>query len=184
MNLFELDDNGTPIVAPIAYELRPFKKIIAEDRSINKSRAKAELAFVWFYCDYKSDFSSIIDENKKVSEITELLNLGAGWKITKRVTEAIDFYKEITVTPTVILLDQTKKTIHKLSEFLEGIDFNEEDNSGKPKYDMKKVVDTTTQIPKLIATLREIEAKVQEEQENIEKKIKGGKELEALETWN
>ena len=182
MRLFDYNsDTKMPDFDPIVYELGPFKKLVTKDKTKLKGVAKQELAFVWFYCDYKSDFSSEINEEKKVREIINVLDLPKTWKPTKPVMEAIDFYKEITRTPTVALLEQTKKTIAKLSDFLEIIDFTAVDNSGKPKYDMKKVVDTTTQIPKLIATLREIEAKVQEEQESIEKQIRGNKNIEALE---
>jgi hypothetical protein len=182
MNLFEYDaELGLPQIDPIVYELKPFKALVTRDKSKNKERAKSELAFIWFWCDYKSDFSTEPDESKKLFEITNVLTLPPSWKVDALVEKAIDFYKELTSTTTTVLLEQTKKTIKKLSVFLEGIDFDKTDNSGKPVYDMKKVVDTTTQIPKLLATLKEIEIKVREEQEQLEKSIRGGKLLEAWE---
>lgn len=182
MNLFEFnEETGLPDIDPIVSELKPFKKIFSRDRSKYKQKARAELAFVWFYTDYKSDFSTELNEEKKVSEIVSLLSLSDDWIIDKTISNAIKFYKDITKTPSTVLLNQTKRTINKLSDFLETMDFTEVDSSGKLKYDMKKIIDTTNQIPQLIVTLREIEMKVKEEQETLNKKIKGGKILEALE---
>lgn len=182
MQLFDYDSKTQlPIIDPIVYQLKPFRKLVDRDKSKTKARAKQELAFIWFYCDYKSDFSSEVDKQKKEAEIKRVLDLPGTWKLDKTMEEAIEFYQEITKTPATALLDRTKKTISKLSDFMESIDFTQEDKSGKPKYDMKKVVDTTTQIPKLIATLREIEEKVKEEQETLEKNIRGNKDLEYLE---
>ena len=70
-----------------------------------------------------------------------------------------------------------KKTINKLSDFLEDIDFTLLDKNDKPVYDMKKVVDTATQVPKLLTTLKEIEDRVKEEQSVVEKKIRGDRQL-------
>lgn len=178
MKLFEYNqDTGLPQFDPIVYELKPFKKLITRDKTKNKVVSKAEIAFIWFYADHKSDFSSELNDEVKVKEILNVIELPVKWKLDKPVKDAISFYKDLTTTTSSILLEQTKKTIKKLSEFMENIDFNDEDNSGKPKYDMIKVVNTTNQIPKLIATLREIEQKVLEEQEEIEKQIRGDKEL-------
>lgn len=182
MNLFELNANtGMPDFDPIVFEIKEFRKIVSKDKTKNKTKAKTEIAFVWFYADYKSDFSNEIDEDKKIREIIEILDLPKNWTKDKDVDAAINRYKELTKTPSTILLEQTKKTITKLSIFLENIDFDKLDKNGKPIYDMKKVVETTTQIPKLIATLREIEERVREEQENIEKEIRGNKNLEVYE---
>lgn len=178
MNLFELNANtGLPDIDPIVFEIKRFKQLVTRDKSKNKSTSKAELAFIWFYADYKSDFSAEPDEDKKIKEILNIVTLPNEWKLDSVVREAIAFYKHITTTPSTILLEQTKKTIKKLSNHLETIDFTATDKTGKLKYDMKKVVDTTTQIPKLIAVLREIEDKVKEEQDNLEKEIRGDKDL-------
>lgn len=182
MNLFDYNiDTELPDIDPIIFEMRPFKKIYTRDKTKNKSIAKAEVAFIWFYCDYKSEFSSAIDESKKVSEISNILDLPKSWSIDKDIQSAIDFYKRMSSTPSTMLLDNAKKTIKRLSVFLETIKFDEVDSNGKLKFDMKKVVDTTNQIPKLISTLREIEEKVKEEQEQLTKEIRGGKDIEVWE---
>ena len=177
MNLFEINDTGEPILSPISYELKAIKKLITRDKDKNKKKAKAEIAFIWFYTDYKSDFSSIVDEKRKLSEIKTILGLSDSWKPDKAVKDAIEFYKEITKTPATLLLNNTKRMVERLSIFTDSIDFAELDGQGKLKYDMKKVIDSTNQVPKLLATLKEIETRVKEEQEEIEQGIRGDKEL-------
>ena len=181
MNLFELTNEGDPILSPIAYEIEPIKKLISKDKSKDKKKAKQEIAFIWFYSDYKSDFSAISDENKKLSEIKRILGLPDNWKQSKELKEAIEFYREITKTTATKLLENTKRMLEKLSKFTDDIDFTEVDNSGKLKYDMTKIITSTNQIPKLLVTLKEIENRVKEEQETIEKGIVGNKELEVWE---
>lgn len=178
MQLFEYNaETGLPQFDPIIFELKPFKVLVDRDKSKNKEVAKAELAFVWLWCDYKSDFSSIIEEDVKLKEILNIISLPDKWKLDNKVKDAINFYKELVKTVSTVLLEKTKKVVTKLSDFLEDIDFTKTDDNGRLVFDMKKVVDTTTQIPKLLATLKEIELRVMEEQSNLEKQIRGNKEL-------
>ena len=54
MQLFEYNaETGLPQFDPIVFELKPFKVLVDRDKSKNKEVAKAELAFVWLWCDYK-----------------------------------------------------------------------------------------------------------------------------------
>lgn len=178
MNLFEFNaTTGLPQFDPLVFELKPFKSLVSKDKSKNKETSKAELAFIWFYADPRSDFFGLPNEDKKIAEILNIVDLPKGWKISSDIRKAIDFYAELTRTTTVILLEKMRKTINKLSDHLEDIDFSETDENGKLKYDMKKVIDTASQIPKLLTTLKEIEDRVKEEQTAIEKQIRGQKEL-------
>lgn len=182
MTLFELNaDTGLPQFDPIIFEMKPFKALVDRDKSKDKKIAKAEISFVWFYKDYKSDFSSITDEDKKLEEILSIISLPGNWKPDLKVQQAVEFYGKITKTPSTVLLEKMKKTINKLSDFLENIDFEALDKNGKPLYDMKKVVDTSTQIPKLLTTLKEIEDRVKDEQSNIEKEVRGNRKLAVYE---
>lgn len=182
MNLFEFNANtGLPQFDPIVAEIKAFKNVVNKDKSKDKSTAKAEIAFIWFYSDPKSDFYGIPDDKIKVAEILNIVDLPKGWTISKEVAKAIEFYSKMIRTTTVILLEKMRKTINKLSDHLEEINFSETDDSGKLKYDMKKVVDTASQIPRLLTTLKEIEDRVKEEQTALEKKIRGKKELSVWE---
>lgn len=178
MQLFEINsETGLPQFDPIVFELKPLKVLIDRDKTKNKDIAKAELAFIWLYADPKSDYFGVPNEEKKLAEIIQILNLPKDWKFDAKIKAAIEFYQEITKTTTTNLLEKMKKTINKLSDFLEDIDFTLLDKNDKPIYDMKKVVDTATQIPKLLTTLKDIEDRVKEEQSVVEKKIRGDRQL-------
>lgn len=181
MQLFEFnEETGLPEFDPIVFELAPIRHIAKRDRSKYKEQAKKEIAYIWFFADYKSDFFGEPNEDKKVKEIKALLDFDEKWKPDKKIKEAIEFYRELTRTPTTILLEQTRASIVKLSEFLDSIDYKATDNRGQPIYDIVKVVQTTNQIPKLLSTLKQIEEKVKEEQDQLEKTIRGDKEIA---TW-
>lgn len=178
MKLFELNaDTGLPQFDPIVFELGPFRDLIAKDKSKNKTIAKTELAFIWFYADPQSEFYGIAE----IEEIKKILDLPKSWTISEELSKAIEFYKGFIATTATKLLEKMKMTIDKLSDHLGDINFETKDENGRLVYDMKKVVDTASQIPKLLASLREIEIRVKEEQEELEKEVRGKKQLAAWE---
>ena len=43
------------IISEEALALKPFKQIWQRDRTVNKDKAIAELGFIYFFCDPRSD---------------------------------------------------------------------------------------------------------------------------------
>ena len=96
MNLFKYEGYKVNI-SPEAMMLKPFKEIYDRDKSKSKDKAFLELAYIYFYCDPRSDYQYIIDPIDKDKAIREGLDL-LKWKPDKKITEAIEFYNSFKST--------------------------------------------------------------------------------------
>ena len=180
MNLFELTPEYKVQIDPIAYTIDPFKAIWNRDKSKNKEVAQAELAFIYFTCDYKSDFYNIADEEQREIEVFKHCFKDKKWSADKIVREAQDFYKERQKTFSLILLEDAVHGISKLSSYLRHINFeeneiNEKTGEVKPKHDIKKYADTIKTIPDIMKALNTLQETVKKEQESA-KALRGGRE--------
>jgi hypothetical protein len=180
MNLFELTSEYKVQINPAAYTLSHFKKIWDRDKSKTKEVAQAELAFVWFTCDYKSDFFNIPDAEQKEIEVIKECFKGKKWTPDKVVRDAQEFYKERQKTFSLILLEDAVHGISKLSSYLRDINFNENEvneRTGeiKPKHDIKKYADTIKTIPDIHKALISLEEAVKKEQQQ-KNSLRGGRE--------
>ena len=59
------------VIEPEALLLIPFKRIWQRDRSQNKDRAMMELGFIYFFCDPRSDYQYLTDEEQRKQAIKE-----------------------------------------------------------------------------------------------------------------
>lgn len=175
MNLFELKNNKL-VFAPESLALAPFKSLWDNDTSKNKERAVAELSAIYFFVDYKSDFSNILDEQERLNQIrTVIPELGKDWKPTAEINTAIDFYKALQETPSMKLINSAKSAIGKLEKFFNTVDLMAVDKSGKPKYSPKQLSDTVTTLPKLITSITALEEQIKKEVEQKNNKLRGGR---------
>jgi hypothetical protein len=181
MELFEVKD-GILTFAPQALALKPFKKIWTRDKKKSKLLANAELAAVYFYVDYKSDFSEIHDPKEKLEVIREWVEgLPEDWKPDEVFNEACDFYRERQETIYTSLLEGASIAIGKLDKYFRNIDLEERDLNNRPIHDAKKVKDNLAGLGKLIKDHKELEGEVKKE---VQKKAsrRGGKEKSIFET--
>lgn len=70
MKLFKYEGYKITI-APEALLLKPFKQIWQRDRSRNKDKALMELGFIYFFCDTRSDYQYLTDEDERKRAIKE-----------------------------------------------------------------------------------------------------------------
>lgn len=180
MELFELN-NGVVTYSPIALTLEPFKVLWKRDRSKDKSIAILELSYVYYFTDYKSDFSDIIDQREKSKEIIKVLfPKDTKWKPDDKVQTAIEFYRERSETITTRLLENAMMAVHKISTYLSSVDLTEVDDRGKLVHDAKKVADTVGALDKLIDSLAKVEEKVKKEKQ-VKDKMRGSTEKKLFE---
>ena len=69
--------------------LRPFKAIWKRDKSQNKEKALMELGFIYFFCDIRSDYQYIVDEDARKESIKEGEGLPKNWEPDAAVKEAL-----------------------------------------------------------------------------------------------
>ena len=178
MNLFTYE-NYKLHIAPEAYMLTPFKVIIERDKTKNKSKAMNELAYIYFFCDTRSDYQYITDERERSSTIIQDLGLPTKWKPDEEVEYAMEYYNSFK-TAAAGLLEDTRFAIGKLRKMLRDIDLNETDVNGKPIYTLNTITATIKQIPQLVRDLDAAEKTLaQEEADNS--KLRGDNEKNVFE---
>lgn len=142
--------------------LKPFKTIWKRDRSQNKEKALMELGFIYFFCDIRSDYQYIVDEDARKESIKEGEGLPKDWEPDDVLLEAMEFYN--TFKPTsALLLEDTRYAVDKLRKLLREIDLTQTDDKGKPIYTLNTVTATIKQVPSLVRDLDEAERSIAKE---------------------
>jgi len=177
MNLFILNKTTYDVdVSPEALILKPFSKILARDRSINKKKAKAELAYIYFMCDFKSEYLSTMDEQVRSKDILEVLDgLPKDYKVDKIVKDACDYYIELNKTIASVALETQRGNIHKLLENIGQFLTSEDSN------DVARATIISEKVPKLIASIDELEKMVKGQQESKKATHRGNQEKSMFE---
>lgn len=163
MRLFDLINNKLSI-SEEAYILKPFKKVWDRDKHKDKDLALAELGYIYFMEDFKSDFSDIVDEDIRSKEIKESITLPPEWEEDEVVRTAREFYQKRSeeVLPLLMLKD-AKSIIDKMRVFYREVDFLATDKHGKPKYDIDKVARVIERSATIIETLTKLENMIKKE---------------------
>lgn len=162
MQLFDIIDNKISF-APQALEIKVFKALWLRDKTKHKERANAELAFVYFYSDYKSIYATITDDDERAVIIYDTLDMKE--KPDDLVYEACNYYKERQNTHSMNLLLSARIATKKMEDFLASVDFTEEDSKGNLKYDINKVANILGNIAKIVENLAALQDQVQKELE-------------------
>lgn len=142
--------------------LKPFKNIWKRDKTPSKDKAMAELGFIYFFCDIRSDYQYIVDEESRKQAIKEGEGLPKDWEPDKVVLEAMQFYNKFKPT-SALLLEDTRYAVDKLRKLLREIDLNQLDDKGKPIYTLNTITATIKQVPALVRDLDEAERSIAKE---------------------
>lgn len=176
MKLFKYD-NFRIVISEEALILKPFKAIWDRDRSSGKNKALQELGFIYFFCDPRSDYMFISDEDIRMEKIIEQEGLSSNWKPDKVLDRAMELYKELTTTEASLLLQDTKSALEKLRLELRDIDIREEIN-GKRVYKINEITSAIRQIPQLLKELVEAERFIKRElEDNSKMRGQGAKKI-------
>lgn len=162
-----------------AYLLKPFRRIIDRDKTKNKETAKLELAYIYFYCDPRSDYQYLVDSDDRHEAIVKGEGMPDKWKPDAELKKAMEFYESFKPT-SALLLEDTRYAVDKLRKLLREIDLGQTDNNGKPIYTLNTITATIKQVPALIKELNEAEKTLKDDiRESV--KVKGNKEISIFE---
>ena len=142
--------------------LKPFKAIWKRDKSLNKEKALSELGFIYFFCDIRSDYQYIVDEEARMASIKEGEGMPEDWTPDSVVLEAMQFYSTFKST-SALLLEDTSYAVDKLRKLLREIDLTKTDDKGKPIYTLNTITATIKQVPSLVKDLDEAERSIAKE---------------------
>ena len=181
MKLFEMK-NWQLEVSEEVWGLVPFQKLLKRDKTKNKTRANAEVLFIWFYCDIKSDYQLIAKDDRADELSKDIAGLPKGWKPDKVVWEAVDYYNKFkTVIET--LYEGAMISATDIGEYLSHTKalLAERDVHGKPVYDIAKITGSVQKVPKLMQDLKIAFKEVVKEQQDNEDRSKGSKKFAIFE---
>lgn len=158
MKIFQMDlDTFELSFEPEVLAIKEFAALINRDKVKGKPKATAELAYVWFFCDVKSDFLDIIDEEERKAEIISVLDgLPKDWKPDALVEAAIVRYKGF---KSVVerMLDDNRTILDNMSKYSKAASTNLDE------HDMTKIQRFLEGLPKLLNTLASLEDMVLKE---------------------
>lgn len=164
MKLFKFEEYRLKI-SEEALAIKAFRDIWERDKSPVKSKAIQELSYIYFFCDPRSDYMFLVDEETRSAKIKEQEGLSNKWKPDKLILEAMDVYKYLTTSTGTLLLQDTRELIDKMRKQLKEIDLSKTDDKGKPIYTLNMVTATIKLIPGLLRDLSEAEKAVNAEVE-------------------
>jgi len=181
MKLFQLK-NWQLVVSEEAWGLSAFKKLLDRDKTKDKEVAHAEMLFVWYWCDVKSDYTALSEAEREIKLKNDIDGLPAKWKKDKHIDAAIELYSQF---ETLIerLYRQSYKSATDIGDYLENTKalLEERDAQGKPVTDIAKISTANGRMPKLMADLKATYKEVIKEQEDNENKKKGSKTFNLFE---
>lgn len=174
--------NWQLVVSEETWGLSAFKALLDRDKTKEKTTAHAELLFIYFYCDVKSDYMVMDVETREKELKHDVAGLPKGWDIDEVVEEAIAFYIKFE-TITERLYRQTYKGATAIGDYLENTAelLAERDVQGKPVTDIAKITGAMGRMPKLMADLKASYKEVVKEQEDNENKKKGSQNFNMFE---
>lgn len=181
MKLFSMK-NWNLQVEEEAWGISAFKALLDRDKSKEKETAMKEMLYVYLFCDVKSDFN-ILPEEERGPAIQSEINLPEKWKHDDKIEEAIRVYKDYSQTTIQRLYQQSLKSAQDIGNYLELTDklLAERDDRGKPVTDISKITASLQRIPKLMADLKAAYKEVVKEQDDLEGKKKGSRTMNTLE---
>ena len=181
MKLFELNRLTYEIeISPEALLLEPFKRIIDRDKSKTKDMAKKELAFIYHYCDIRSDYMGTEDSQRMV-QILDNLNFPNKYKLDKDMLEAISFYKSFK-TPVETLYEGAIIASQAVDKYLRNTEeLLAERIDGKVVTDIAKITSSIEKLPKIMANLKAAEKELVKEKKETEGRMKGSKTMNTFE---
>ncbi len=154
MKLFKLE-NWKVEISPEALTITDFKNLVKRDKSRTKENAINELAFIFFFCDSRSDYLYIDDPSERMESIKTDLSLPKKWKPDDLVTKAMETYLKLSVTVFSVALDDIRVAIRKITQNLRDADYKNMDAG-----DINKSTSSIKQVGPLLKEFKTLEREV------------------------
>lgn len=161
MKLFKYEGYEVRI-APEALILKPFKKLWTRDKSKDKERAMMEFGFLYFYCDPRSDYQYIIDDEDRLAAVKEGQGFPDDWKPDATLKVAMEFYSTFD-TSSAMLLRAAMKAVKKVQDTLDEL-------SPDDTKSLKEYLTALKMIPEVASMIKDAEKALHDEMEYGEAK--------------
>ena len=151
------------VISEEAFALKPFRQIWQRDKTVNKDKAIMELGFIYFFCDPRSDYQYLVDEEERMEAIKEGEGLPPKWAPDKVITEAMKFYSSFKPV-SALLLEDTRYMANKFRAKLRSLNFDDLEVK-----EFKEITAIIKQITPLIKDLDEAEKALNSEMKSSSK---------------
>ncbi len=181
MKLFTMDRQFNLTISEEAWGLAVFNKLLKRDKTKNKEIAIKEILFIWYWCDIKSSYL-LLDEDDKLKEIKKDVMLPSKWKPDKAIWEAIEFYNSEKSIIEQLYIDALTSA-RAIGAYLRDTDklLKERDAQGKVVTDIAKITAANQKVPILMKNLKDAYKEVVREREDNEGRTKGSKKFNVYE---
>lgn len=152
-----------------ALTIKAFKELWDRDKTKDKNKALQELGFIYFFCDPRSDYMFLVDEDSRFESIIEQEGMPDNWQPDEKVKKAIEVYKYLTTSSGSLLLQDTREMVDKVRQQLKEIDLKAVDDKGKPIWNLTTVTSLMKQLPQFIEELNKAEKAINSEVEETSK---------------
>ena len=176
MKLIRYEDYQIKL-ADEAFLVRPIRRLFHQDRSERKENFWRQIAFMYFMVSPASSYSYIIDMEERAAEVIKQEGLPEDIRPSELLREAMEIYRKLTITPSQELLQSSIIGAKKVGDFLRTVDLTEEDDKGKPKYQVSSITSALKDVEKIVSSLQTLQKKVEQELEADEGKARGSQEL-------
>jgi hypothetical protein len=163
MKIFTMDNDTFEIsLDPEVLLIKEFKAIVDRDKTKGKIVSMAELSYIWFFADFRSDFGQIIDEKERTSDIMDaIVGLPKNWSPDDLVRAAIERYRKLSESVASRLLIDAMSTVNNLSKYAKEASSELSKMDGeKPAHDVSKILAFIDKLPNTLSTIKKLEEEV------------------------
>lgn len=171
MNVFTVEDY-VPVPTQEFLLIEEFKNLFLAPYNFNfdgdksgrfKKRGLCESRFLFFYCDYKSEFAKF-PENSRKEEALKAAGLSPDYVISPKLEAAIDRYNSLKTSRNLRLLRSANNAIDKLQAYFDTVDFTAAHPDGTLKFIPKDVISNIANLGKVLEGLDKLEEAVAKEE--------------------
>jgi hypothetical protein len=179
-NTLEINSADLLVSKPLAALLEPERNITTMDRTgLRMERAKRELTYIYLMFDwdaYTSVDKGFSEEERRAtalrdSELTEE-------ELADPVfVAACQEYQRMQRTCYDGMLSSSIKSMDRITEYLEKIDYTQMDNNGRFVYDIKKQIDVIKSAGVIVKELERLKREVRNYRSNADERVYGDAEM-------
>lgn len=153
MSLFQFNKSEIIVTKEIG-SIKAFKYVL-EHPNVNMF-----VSYIYHLCDYQSPYAIYSQDIRKSKVEADILGSKLADKDEKILNDAIDMYKKLTTTDSLLLIESARRAVRKLQDYFDNIDLSASDDPGK---DAKNLVSALQSVGKLIGNLDEWEEIIKKE---------------------
>lgn len=175
MQLFKLINHAV-VYEPVVMEIEAFKNLAKKNKK-NDRITTQELSFIWFYCDPRSHFMSILDDNERFYRVKTETGMPEDWNNSPELEKAIEYYTNNSKTPSSALYESSMIAVKYLERQLKKPEvlLAKEDGKGNPVYKIDILTKILKEIPDIMKKLADAREQLIKELES-NAGLKGGKQ--------